>query len=1415
MKQQILPETRIFCKGDCVVFRLSKNSNDSGSAFLRTNLGRARVKRQEVIDFTEKGKAKLDRDWHDLPMYKKGNNCWEIRLPLVEVGCFEAKCWFLCSSGKEQIWPEGENFRLKVEPCRNLCANTIYTAFPRQFGNNIDAEKVSKKEAEAKRVLDQLGYNVIPPSGTFRDLIRELDFIINNLHSRIIQLLPIHPVPVVYGRMGTFGSPFATLDYFAVDPALAEFDKFNTPLDQFLELVDAVHYRNARLFMDIPVNHTGWASRLQNEHPELFVRNEDGSFQSPGAWGVVWADLCKLDYRREEVHTLMADVFLYWCRHGVDGFRCDAGYMLPVDAWKYIVARVRHEYPNTVFLLEGLGGPGDVQEALLGKAGLNWAYSELFQNYTRREIENYYPYSAKMNRSHGCFVAYAETHDNARLAANSTAYAQMRTVLTALFSHNGAFGITNGVEWFATEKIDVHEAGSLNWGSKKNQVKLVRRLQVLLETHTAFFAGSRTELITAGESETLALRRSDAESRQQLLALVNLNIEEAQTVKWPGREFEINEKAYDLLTDNKIKVKEDGHLLTLKLAPGQALCLTRDVEDIKRLESALRFRQVEPPGLTRQRQRAEMLKIYTHYHSYRDISELDVDSLMDTFISYPEELCAQFSGMEMPDVTVWDAECDVRREVMVPRNDLLLIKCKSPFRAEVRSEGVTEAVAESLMLNDGSYFTIITELKNNTAGILTQTIQLRIFKTDSVCKKNGIIKLLPNPQRLNFRKTFDQSEVLRNNLYAFCSNDLGGMTQVPAEWGTVKSKYDAILAANLNSEYPVDRHIMFSRCRIWAVHSDYSTELSVLCLESFKAGNGNQAEWCFKVPIGQGKNVPVHITLMMPEHGNAVKLQISRRGGRSLSCLRSDIPIKIIIRPDLEDRDNHQITRAMDGPEDSFKKSVFCSRAGFEFKPSDQRCLRMEMEQGSFVSQPEWIYMVDLPIERERGMEHNTDMFSPGYFQVELKAEENAELLAFIDLPERVKTMNANNFAWNNCSIEKDKSPEETFRNAINKFVVKREQFHTVIAGYPWFLDWGRDTLICLRGMIAAGMLEKARSIILQFAKFEKNGTIPNMIRGNDDTNRNTSDAPLWLFVAIKEYCKEAGNDSIMAARCGNRTVFDVLESIIKHYYHGTSNGIILDRESGLIFSPAHFTWMDTNYPACTPREGYPVEIQALWIAALGFIGNYDKVLLMLRDKAANSLAKLYWLGNKNYMADCLHAQSGTTAANAVPDDACRPNQLFAVTLGCIKEDFMRKNIVRTCEKLLVPGAIRSLADAPVEFDLPVKFNGRLLNDPSRPFWPQYLGEEDTRRKPAYHNGTAWTWLFPSFCEALSIVGGDNSVERSMGLLMSVFELVESGIPGQVPEILDGAAPHTSRGCGAQAWGVTELYRVYKILKNR
>jgi starch synthase (maltosyl-transferring) len=356
IKQSPAPGSRVLLhRGDLLTVRMTLGAPAAGTAWVRTNIGSAAVRRQEIIQFAESGRPILARDWHDIPMREAGANEYSVALPLLEIGQFEVKAFFLPAGQTDPVWPPGENVAVKIEPAEYVGSCTIYNAFVRQF--LAPPVPLPPGVAGACAPLEAAGYSVIPPSGTFRNLTRQVDFIVGKLGFRILLLLPIHPPPTTYARMGHFGSPYAVLDFMDVDPALAEFDRKTTPLDQFRELADAVHARDARLFIDIPVNHTGWASWLQIHHPHWFVRNEDRSFQSPGAWGVTWEDLSKLDFRRRDLWQYMAEVFLYWCRQGVDGFRCDAGYMVPMPVWQYIVAKVRDEFPETIFLLEGLGGP--------------------------------------------------------------------------------------------------------------------------------------------------------------------------------------------------------------------------------------------------------------------------------------------------------------------------------------------------------------------------------------------------------------------------------------------------------------------------------------------------------------------------------------------------------------------------------------------------------------------------------------------------------------------------------------------------------------------------------------------------------------------------------------------------------------------------------------------------------------------------------------------------------------------------------------------------------------------------------------------------------------------------------------------------------------------------------------------------
>ncbi len=291
----------------------------------------------------------------------------------------------------------------------------------------------------------------------------------------------------------------------AVDPALVEFDKRTTGVDQFCELTYAAHSLGACVFIDIVINHTGWGAVLQENHPEFFLRNPDGSFASPGAWGTVWEDLVELEQHDVALWDKIADALLIWCRRGVDGFRCDAGYKIPVSAWQYIIARVQEEFPEAIFLLEGLGGSWDATENLLTDGGMQWAYSELFQNYSGRDVAWYLDYANRQNERVGNYVHYSETHDNSRLAEKGRAWSLLRNRLCALTSPGGGFGFTCGVEWLAAEKIRVHGCTGLNWDSPDNIVPELAQLNKLVADHPCFFDGAKLMRLSAPRFADLRL----------------------------------------------------------------------------------------------------------------------------------------------------------------------------------------------------------------------------------------------------------------------------------------------------------------------------------------------------------------------------------------------------------------------------------------------------------------------------------------------------------------------------------------------------------------------------------------------------------------------------------------------------------------------------------------------------------------------------------------------------------------------------------------------------------------------------------------------------------------------------------------------------------------------------------------------
>ena len=1432
--QDPAPGARIlrFC-GDTLTFTLELPQPESGSAWVRTNIGHAKIIREEIIREVEKNESSLGRAWFDIPMQRLDDRRFEATLPLCEVGHFEAKCYFLKQGDVQPTWPPGPNAAINVESADACCANIIYNAFVRQFGpNKTGIRMLQPSDEQCVRKLDKNGYAVIPPSGTFRDLIKELDFIIGELGCRIILLLPIHPTPTTYGRMGRFGSPYAALSFTAVDPALAEFDPHATPLEQFIELVDAVHQRNAKILIDIAINHTGWAARLHETHPHWLVRSPAGRIEVPGAWGVAWEDLTKLDYSQPGLWQYMADVFIKWCRRGVDGFRCDAGYMIPLAAWKYIIAKVRQQFPDVLFLLEGLGGKIAVTRDLLNSANLNWAYSELFQNYDRSQIEDYLPEAIDISSADGIMVHFAETHDNPRLAAHSEVYARMRTALCALSSHNGAFGFANGVEWFAAEKINVHDAPSLNWGAKSNQVAEIRRLGDLLKAHPAFHPEAVLSMHHINDGNFIVLKRQHPGSEKTLLILVNLDSEKRTTAAWDPISTGLSPAAfYDLLTGNKINVSQSNGLDKLSLEPGQVLCLSADAEDLRIVQNLPKQHFWLPARIEQQRLRAKALEVVTYVRGTKHLENFDLKQAARQLKENPLDFCGrQFPQDHHPRVVAWQWPQDLRREVMIPPDHFLLLSSDHAFRARIMDGDRTVATETSLAgtAGNGKHFALFLPLAIPET-LKSSNLELSVYApADSGGCRHATARLLrlPRPANVCVKQKIKHSRLLKEDFIFLGTNGRGAMLHTPVSWGNLTSRYDGLLAANLNPHYPEDRQMMFSRCRAWVVFQGYSQALNTDCLEFFQLTPDSSGIWQYHIPTGQGQHVRVTAHIEMVKDQNSVALSFRRHPAEHLAeRLVDSKPVSIILRPDIENRNFHSVTKAYQGPENQWPDAVTVFPNGFHFAPDSDHHLRVQISDGVFVWEPEWLYMVNRPKDARRGHDPDSDLFSPGYLSAAIEGNQTVTLWADAgtenQMPPR-ESLSPHSITLTTPDVQEDQDPKSftaILKTALDHYVVKRGKLKTVIAGYPWFLDWGRDALIFVRGLVAAGKRKAARDIVLEFARFEKQGTLPNMIQAENATNRDTSDAPLWLVTACADLVRTEDDQQFLDSDCGGRSMRQILLSIGQSLKAGTPNGVRMDPESGLIFSPTHFSWMDTDHPAGTPRQGYPIEIQALWYAALCFLSEIDaaqtaKAWQDLAQRVQHSIMEYFWQPDLDYLSDCLHAAPGQPVKDATADDALRPNQLLAITLAAIKDRQKCQRILAACQELLVPGAIRSLADRPVRHGIKIIHHGKLINDPHHPYCGHYEGDEDTRRKPAYHNGTAWTWLFPSFCEAWAMTYGKESTGTALAWLTSSARLIEHGCLGHIPEILDGDHPHTPRGCDAQAWGASELLRVWLKLEN-
>jgi len=380
-------------------------------------------------------------------------------------------------------------------------------------------------------------------------------------------------------------------------------------------------------------------------------------------------------------------------------------------------------------------------------------------------------------------------------------------------------------------------------------------------------------------------------------------------------------------------------------------------------------------------------------------------------------------------------------------------------------------------------------------------------------------------------------------------------------------------------------------------------------------------------------------------------------------------------------------------------------------------------------------------------------------------------------------------------SAPEDLLPSKKLFLAADQFLVARGELTTVIAGYPWFSDWGRDTMIALPGLtLATGRPDVAREILLAFSRHVDQGMLPNRFPDTgEEPEYNTVDATLWYFEAVRQYVEATGDMAFVADR-----LFPVLSGIIAWHERGTRFGIRATSDGLLEWHAAGeaLTWMDSRVDArpVTPREGKPVEIQALWFNALRTMSDFARRIG--EEISAKGYAERTELCRSSFLRlfpDELGGGLVDCVDGSFRDQSIRPNQLFAVSLhhSMVPEPLARSVLSAVEKDLLTPYGLRTLSP----------------KDPA--YRGRYEGDREGRDS-AYHQGTVWPWLLGAYAAAFRRVNGNGprtaKAIRELLAPLAAF-LLGDGL-GQLPEIFDGDAPHHPRGCVAQAWSVAEILRV-------
>lgn len=487
-----------------------------------------------------------------------------------------------------------------------------------------------------------------------------------------------------------------------------------------------------------------------------------------------------------------------------------------------------------------------------------------------------------------------------------------------------------------------------------------------------------------------------------------------------------------------------------------------------------------------------------------------------------------------------------------------------------------------------------------------------------------------------------------------------------------------------------------------------------------------------------------------------------------------------------------------------------------------------------FEKDEQWWFNFVYRKDRERGQDFTEDLWTPGFFKCRIEAP--ARIIFWANLSsKKEKRLTAENAENNQLSIEAVRKDLHKHQNIViaaakakderlKKLCLAAEQFivtrapgapATILAGFPWFADWGRDVFIALPGLLlSTGRFDEARSVLTSFAAAADGGMIPNRFDDNGDTAYfNSIDASLWFINAAFQYLEVAGDSKTFTQQ-----LLPTIRWIIDSYHNGTRFGIRADTD-GLITAgteETQLTWMDAKYDgvAFTPRCGKAVEVNALWYNGLCLIAQFyaDRSLpkrntsrlgvqrnienagryKSMADRVAGGFRQ-FWNEAAGYLNDCILPDGSA-------DASLRPNQIFAVSLPFSP---------------LPPHQQKSVVDA-VQKELLTPYGLRTLNSRDSCYEGTYTGPQQ-QRDEAYHQGTVWPYLIGPFVAGyLKVQGFSRKSKRKAAEFIEPLmqHLTEDGCLGQVCEIFDGDAPHKPRGCIAQAWSVGELIRAYQLINS-